>query len=103
MSFEITGIGQRPEVRGTRRVLHESENVLVSLALAAMVLIPLVEVLLRKTFHVGISGATSIVQHLTLAVGMLGGAIAARDGRLLSLSTLTEKLKGRWRISAQVF
>ena len=30
---------------------------------------------------------SALVQHLALAVGMLGGAIAAREGRLLALST----------------
>jgi C4-dicarboxylate transporter, DctM subunit len=70
--------------------LKTFENALVSLALSAMILIPLAESFLRRAFHIGIPASTTIVQHLVLVVGMLGGAIAAREGRLLSLSTLGE-------------
>jgi C4-dicarboxylate transporter, DctM subunit len=70
--------------------LKTFENALVSLALSAMTLIPLAESFLRRAFHIGIPASTTIVQHLVLVVGMLGGAIAAREGRLLSLSTLGE-------------
>lgn len=66
------------------------EDLMVSLALAGMVIIPLAEALLRRTFHVDIPASTSIVQHAVLLVGMLGGAIAAREGRLLALSTLEQ-------------
>ena len=81
--------------------LVATENVVVSFALAAMVLLPLAEAFLRKFFQAGISGSTSIVQHLTLVVGMMGGALAARDNRLLSLSTLSNLLKGRLKDAAQ--
>jgi tripartite ATP-independent transporter DctM subunit len=80
-----------------------AENLIIALALAAMVLIPLAESALRALFNVGIPGSTSIVQHLTLVVGMLGGAIAAREDRLLSLSTLQTALHGRVRAAARIF
>jgi tripartite ATP-independent transporter DctM subunit len=77
------------------RLVPEGENLLVSLALAAMMVLPLAEIVLRRSLGVGIKGSTSIVQHLTLIVGMLGGALAARENRLLSLSNLGGLLKGR--------
>ena len=40
------------------------------------------------------AGAAAFVQHFTLIVGMFGGAIAAREGRLLSFSTLSSFFKG---------
>ena len=70
--------------------LSSAENALVSAALAAMLAIPLLESALRRLFHVGIPASTSIVQHMVLVVGMLGGTLAAREGRLLALSTLGE-------------
>ena len=82
--------------------LSGGENLVVSLALTAMVLIPLVDIVLRKAFQTGISGSTAIIQHLCLAVGMLGGAIAARENRLLALSTLVSVLKGRWKAVATI-
>jgi C4-dicarboxylate transporter, DctM subunit len=82
--------------------LHGVENWVVAIALLAMVLIPIAEIVLRGTLRVGISGAAAIVQHLTLIVGMLGAALAAREKRLLALSTTTF-LRGRPRIVAEVF
>lgn len=80
------------------------ENALVSVALFAMILIPLAESFLRRTFRMGIPASTTIVQHMVLVVGMLGGAIAAREGRLLALSTLGETaLHGRWKSVARIF
>jgi C4-dicarboxylate transporter, DctM subunit len=70
--------------------------------LAAMMLLPVVEIVLRSVFKTGISGSSSIVQHLTLIVGMLGGAIAAREGRLLALAPSQTLLKGRVKMAAQV-
>ncbi|MBI4326319.1 MAG: TRAP transporter small permease subunit [Chloroflexi bacterium] len=75
----------------------------LTLALAAMVLLPLAEIVLRSTLRVGITGCSSLVQHLTLVVGMLGGALAARERGLLSLSTVTAFLKGRWKGAAKLF
>ncbi len=70
------------------------------MALALMVLLPLTESLLRRSFHTGISGSTLFVQHLVLYVGMLGGAVAARERRLLSLGAVTHYLREPWREAA---
>ena len=70
----------------THSAFHRAENWLLVVPLAAMLLLPVAEIVLRRVFKTGISGSSVIVQHLTLIVGMLGGAIAARDGRLLALS-----------------
>ena len=86
-----------------RSLTRRGENGTVSLALAAMMVLPLLEIGLRALFHAGISGSTTIVQHLTLFVGMLGGALAARDGRLLALSTAANLLPGRWKLAATIF
>ncbi len=63
------------------------EDLLASCALAAMVVLPLLEIVLRRFAGVGIPAAGPIVQHLVLWVGFLGAAIAARDGKLLALAT----------------
>jgi C4-dicarboxylate transporter DctM subunit len=83
--------------------LGQIENVAVALFLAAMVLIPLAESLLRATLGIGISGSVAVVQHLTLLVGMAGGAIAARENRLLALSTGELLPAGRLRSWSRLF
>jgi C4-dicarboxylate transporter, DctM subunit len=91
----------RPSLAGS---LKSAENAIVSVALFAMVVIPLAESFLRRIFHTGIPASTSIVQHMVLVVGMIGGAIAAREGRLLSLSTFGEtSLKGRLKSASRFF
>src|SRR5258706_1358821 len=77
------------------RSLHSAENYLLAFVLAAIMLLPLLEVVLRKLGHVGIAGSSAFVQHFTLLVGVLGGAMAARESRLLTLSSLPHYLKGR--------
>ena len=86
-----------------QRLFCQSENLLLVIPLAAMLLLPVVEIILRMVFKTGVSGSSAVVQHLTLIVGMLGGAIAARDRRLLALSPVQTLLKGRARTAAQIF
>lgn len=70
-----------------RPALVRFENSIALLAMAGIVILPLAEIVLRKWFATGIPGAAPFAQHLTMWVGMLGAAIAARDGKLLSLAT----------------
>src|SRR6266568_6899641 len=88
---------------GIWRVLYGFEDSLLVICLASMMLLPVTEIVLRSIFHTGVSGSGAIIQHLTLIVGMLGGAIAARDGRLLALSPVQTLLKGRAKTAAQIF
>ncbi len=92
-----------PPATGWRAVLRQAENFLVVLALALMMLLPCVEIVLRKSFNSGVPASVLLVQHLVLAVGMLGGALAARDQRLLSLSTLTQTFRPKTRRWTQVY
>jgi tripartite ATP-independent transporter DctM subunit len=83
-----------PEPRGWRTVIRVFEDSFLVLPLLGLMALPLVEMVLRR-FHTGISGAGPLVQHFTLIVGMIGGAIAARQGRLLSFSSLSSFFKGK--------
>jgi C4-dicarboxylate transporter DctM subunit len=94
---------QKTTPTGPFRWLWQAENVLVALTLAALMLLPLIEIVGRKFFQAGLEGGAALQQHLVLIIGLLGGMFAARDRRLLALSTLTNFLKGRWQIFARVF
>lgn len=76
------------------------EDALLALVLATMGLVPVAELILRAVTHSGIYAAAAIVQHLALAVGMLGSAVAAREQRLLTMSALTTVLGDRTRAAA---
>ncbi|NQW04792.1 MAG: TRAP transporter large permease subunit [Acidobacteria bacterium] len=70
-----------------RQTLVRFENSVATVAMMGIIILPLAEIVLRKWFATGIPGAAPFAQHLTMWVGLLGAAIAARDGKLLSLAT----------------
>jgi TRAP-type C4-dicarboxylate transport system permease small subunit len=88
-----TTLGAEPSTRvsGTFVVV---ENALLALVFTAAVVLPLLEIALRTLFDTGIEGVFTLVRHLTLAVGMLGAAVAAREQRLLTLA-VTPLLAGK--------
>jgi len=91
-----------PPATGWRGLSARAESLALSVVLAGMMVLPLLVVPLRA-IHVQIRGQGSIVQHLTLIAGMIGAAIAAREGRLLSLSSVDLLVRGRWRPVARSF
>jgi tripartite ATP-independent transporter DctM subunit len=103
LAHEVIRPAGQAETAEKPRTIWRAENVLLIVPLAAMTLLPVIEIALRSIFSAGISGSSEIVRHLTLIVGMLGGAIAAREGRLLALSPAQTLLKGRARTAAQIF
>jgi tripartite ATP-independent transporter DctM subunit len=84
------------------RLVARIEDAVSAVALTAMAVIPILEIVLRRLAGVGIPAAGPIVQHLVLWVGFLGAAIAARDGKLLALASGTFIPEGRWRRLADV-
>jgi len=90
-----------PPVTGWWRVVNNAENLFLIVPLLLLVALPLIEIVLRR-FHGGITGSTAFVQHGTLIIGMVGGAIAARDRQLLTFSTLTGVMHGWVRTAAQI-
>lgn len=99
-AIELSVANESPgaPTRGRLRV----EDVVLAVVLGAMMLLPVLEIVLRRTISQGISNAPSLVQHLTLLAGMLGAAIAARDNKLLSLGSAERLVPKRWRAGARV-
>ena len=96
--IEATG-AQSPVVQ----VLRGGEELVANLALAAMVLLPLAEIVVRPVLTGGIPGSIPFVQHLTLCVGFLGAALAAREGKLIALATTSFIPAGSMRQAAGIF
>jgi len=68
-------------------IAFRTEESLATLALAGIMLLPLAEIAVRTIWSEGIRGAGPFAQNLTVWVGLLGAAIAAREGKLLTLAT----------------
>jgi tripartite ATP-independent transporter DctM subunit len=78
-----------------RAIAVRAENTLATLALGGIMLLPLGEIVFRRIISSGIPGAAPFTLNLTLWVGLLGAAIAAREGKLLTLATGEFLPKGR--------
>jgi len=91
---------QQARFRGVGRL----DEVLSSVALALMVLIALAEMVLRPLLGRGVENAPVLVQHLGLALTMLGAVAAERHGHLSSLGNALAHLGGaRWQTAIRAF
>ena len=83
--------------------MRVAEEWVACAALLIMASLPVIEAFLRTVTDSGLPGSLPIVQHLTLWVTFLGAALAAREGKLLSLATGELIPEGTWRSVAKVF
>ncbi len=82
--------------------LGRLESWIALAAMAAMTVLPLAEIVARKTVGRGLPGTAPVVQHLTLWVAFIGAALAARYDKLLALSTVSF-LPPRWLAPVRAF
>ena len=68
-----------------------------------MALLVASELVLRQVGGSGVPGALPILQHLTLWLGFLGAAYAARERKLLAIASEGLFPEGRWREAAAIF
>jgi tripartite ATP-independent transporter DctM subunit len=85
-----------------RALAVSGENALATLAIGGIMLLPLAEIATRQIVSTGIPGSAAFTLNLTLWVGLLGAAIAAREGKLLTLATGEFLPKGRIGDAARV-
>ena len=89
--------GETSGPTASRGRLAAFEDALSVGALVLMAAIPIVEAVIRPVYPTGIPGSSLWVQHLTLWVGFLGGAVAARRSELLSLSAGPSMVSDVWK------
>jgi tripartite ATP-independent transporter DctM subunit len=82
--------------------LELAENGFAGVVFLLMAGLPLADFITRQFDPVGIPGSLDVVKHLALWVAFLGAAIAAREGKLLSLATGSLIPAGRVRDAAFV-
>ena len=88
---------------------HAPENLLLTFFFSAMMVLPLLDIVARKLHPVLdwfppilVPGSLNLVQHAVLAIMMFGGAIAAREGKLLQLATTAAMIPQRFKTAARV-
>ncbi len=88
-------------VEAPRGLAGRAEVLVSGIALAALVMLPLLDMAGRRVLGRGVPGAAGYTQHLTLWLTFLGGALAARHDRHLALSTVPF-MHGRLRRAAEL-
>jgi C4-dicarboxylate transporter DctM subunit len=96
---EFPAAGGRPPAMPAARF----ENAVSIALLVGMALLPILEIVGRHLWRTGIPGSNALVQHATLWIGFLGGAIAARDGRLLAMGRLADRFPEPYRQTLNCF
>jgi tripartite ATP-independent transporter DctM subunit len=80
---------------GLASVARRAEHWLITLLLLAMIVVPLLD---RALYCMGgsLPAAGAIVSHLTLALTMIGGLLAAGTGRLICTPLVVDRLPPPW-------
>lgn len=99
-SLENAGMMLRPDK--ALDLFEKVEGWFLGFLFTAMATLPILELVLRRTTGAGLPNSATLVQHIVLILAMAGGAVAARENRLLALSTATALLSSRWKMAAQV-
>ena len=84
------------------RTLAQAETVLLVVFLGTMVLLAFAQVVLRNVFGTGLIWGDTLVRHMVLWAGFVGGALATFEGRHISIDALTKYLSPRVRSIAGV-
>ena len=84
------------------RTLAKFETVLLVVFLGTMVVLAFVQVLLRNVFGTGLIWGDTLVRHMVLWTGFIGGGLAAFEGRHISIDALTKFLSPRVRTAAGI-
>jgi C4-dicarboxylate transporter DctM subunit len=76
------------------RSVARVDDGLAALALALMMIIPLVEIAMRPLLGRGVENASVLVQHLGLLLALFGAVAAERHGHLTTLGSSLDKVVG---------
>ena len=93
---------QSESVSPAGKAFSLAENALLIAAVVLLIAFPILERIFRP-FGFGITGSADFVQHLTLIIAMIGGSIAARENRLLAISTFSQFAPPRWTPCIKIF
>lgn len=84
-------------LRSLDRTLAKVETVFLVFFLGTMVVLAFAQVVLRNFFGLGFVWGDTLVRHLLLWAGFIGGALASFEGRHISIDALTKFLSPRFK------
>jgi TRAP-type C4-dicarboxylate transport system permease small subunit len=87
-------------IRALDAILARAETILLVTFLGTMVVMAFLQVVLRNVFGTGLLWGDTLVRHMLLWAGFLGGALAAFEERHISIDALTKYLSPRIKHAA---
>lgn len=87
------------------KCVHQVENGFLCLCIFSLILIGVseLEFVQRLLGRYRVPDAELLIRHMTLVLGMMGGLMAAREKKLLSISSIRELLPERFQIPVDYF
>jgi TRAP-type C4-dicarboxylate transport system permease small subunit len=82
-------------IRALEQALSVVEQWLLTIALGTLLLLAFLQVVLREFFSAGLIWADIVNRHLVLWIGFLGGAVATKEERHLSIDFVRRTLSPR--------
>lgn len=89
-------------LRFVDRLLYKLEVILLVVLLGTMVLLAFWQVILRNVFSTGMTWSDTIVRHMVMWLGFVGGALATADERHISIDAFTKFMPVKARHGAAV-
>ena len=88
----------KPSWNRIDEVISRIEKGLIVILLSAMVLVAFTQIILRNAFSTGLSWGEPLVRYLVLWVGFMGAALAAREGKhiTIELFSVWKSKSPRW-------
>ncbi len=83
-------------LRKVNSLLHHLEEGVVIFLLLSMIVLTCTQVVLRIFFSSGIDWADALLRYMVLWSGLLGGAIATRQGKHINIDIASRLLPARW-------
>ena len=77
------------------RRFNQLEEIFISLLLLAMIFLASLQIFIRTFFDSGLVWADPLLRHLVLWVGMLGAALATRNGKHITIDIFSHLLPAR--------
>jgi C4-dicarboxylate transporter DctQ subunit len=79
-------------------VVDRVEQALISILLSVMILVAFLQIVLRNFFATGLTWGDPLVRNLVLWVGFIGAAVAAREGKHISIDVVSEWTSPRAKV-----
>ncbi|MBI9099759.1 MAG: TRAP transporter small permease subunit, partial [Spirochaetaceae bacterium] len=76
---------------------HKSENIIATIALFALILLPSIEVVIRLVLKTGLSDSAALIPHAVVWVTFLAGMLTSRSKSHLSLTIIHGEIKEPWK------